>query len=699
MVSLVWLFAAVQAATVAIDEDKNHPVTKVVNLIKDMQAQLAKEQKEDEEVYEKVSCWCTVNDKAKTSAIAGAEGKISDLTAAIEEGTASSARLNGEIKSLEGEIAKSQAALDKATGIRQKELGEFNGEEKDVLQSIGALKSAVTVLSKHTSFVQIPSNDLLNIAVMVQSQFHKYGDMLKESMTPSQRKVASAFVQAPSDYFDADPTFKQSYAPQSGQVLGILKQMLEAFQDNLSQSQKEEQLSQNAHADLKTAKKSEIKAGEDQRDKKVQDLANTDEKVSNDKQDLEDTRNTLTADQKFLLNLKTTCQLTDEEWAERQKARGIETEACSEALAILTDDAAQDTFSKTLSFIQSNAASLLDAAANKFHNPKLSTLADRIRMDAFARVEDAIDGKLEDPILPKLTGKKQLATIAMKSKLDNFVKVNEAMQGMMNDLKTQMAEDVKKKDYCNDAIHKNEMAQALKSRDIEELESEIADLTSSISQLTKDLAELVASMAEMKEQMKRAGEDRELENSDFQATVQDQRSTVQLLNQALEVLKPVYAKKFLQTSAKKGPPPPSGFKAYKQQGGGGVMGMIEQIISDAQTLEKDCIKAEGDAQKAYESFVKDTNNALTVAERTQADKSEEKALAEADKVTADKAHEAATSEQQQNINENADLHTACDFLVGNFDLRQSTMNQEIEAIEQAKAVVNGAAGYGFLQKQ
>jgi hypothetical protein len=705
MVSLVWLFAAVQAATVAIDEEKNHPVTKVVNLIKDMQAQLAKEQKEDEEVYEKVSCWCTVNDKAKTSAIAGAEAKISDLTAAIEEGTAASARLNTEIKNLEGEIAKSQAALDKATGIRQKELGEFNGEEKDVLQSIGALKSAVTVLSKHTSFVQIPSNTLLNIAVMVQSQFHKHGDILKSAMTPSQRKVVSAFVEAPSDYFDADPTFKQSYAPQSGQVLGILKQMLETFQDNLSSSQKEEMLSQQAHADLKAAKTSEIKAGQDQRDKKVQDLANTDEKTSNDKQDLEDTRNTLSADQKFLLNLKTTCQLTDEEWAERQKARQIETEACSEALAILIDDKAQDTFSKTLSFIEKsqahNAASLLDAAANKFQNPRLSTLADRIRMDAFARVEDAIDGKLEDPILPKLSGKKQLATIAMKTKLDNFVKVTESMEGMINDLKKEMAGDVKKKDYCNDAIHKNEMAQALKSRDIEELEAEIADLTSSISQLTKDLAELDASMEEMKVQMKRAGEDRELENNDFQATVADQRSTVQLLQQALEVLKPVYAKKFLQTSQTKqsGPPPPSGFKEYKQQGGGGVMGMIETIISDAKTLEKEAIKAEGDAQKAYESFVKDTNHALEVAQRSYADKSEEKSLAEADKVTADKAHEAATSEQEQNINENADLHKSCDFLLGNFDLRQSTMSQEIEAIEQAKAVIHGGAGYAFLQKQ
>ena len=69
--------------------------------------------------------------------------------ATIEEATATSARLNTEIKNLAAEIAKNQAALDQATALRQKELAEFNGEEKDVLQSIGALKSAITVLGKH----------------------------------------------------------------------------------------------------------------------------------------------------------------------------------------------------------------------------------------------------------------------------------------------------------------------------------------------------------------------------------------------------------------------------------------------------------------------------------------------------------------------------------------------------------------------
>ena len=48
------------------------------------------------------------------------------------------------------------------------------------------------------------------------------------------------FTKAPSDYFDAEPTFKQSYAPQSGAIFGILKQMKETFETNLENSQKEE---------------------------------------------------------------------------------------------------------------------------------------------------------------------------------------------------------------------------------------------------------------------------------------------------------------------------------------------------------------------------------------------------------------------------------------------------------------------------
>merc|ERR1719463_778167 len=403
----------------------------------------------------------------------------------------------------------------------------------------------------------------------------------------------AAFMQAPGDYFDADPTFKQSYAPQSGQIFGILKQMKETFESNLSASQKEEMQNQAAYEDLKAAKEAEIKAGTDQKDTKTQELADTDQKLADSKQDLDDTRNTLSADQKFLLNLKETCAMTDSEWEERQKARQEEIQACSQALAILSSDDAHDTFTKTFNFVQvsresklqnqeqrTKAANMLMAAAKKFSNPRLSTLATKVRLDAFSKVIESLDQ-------------------------------------MKAELKKEKEDDIKMKDFCVEALHENEMAQAQKARDIADLQAKIEQLATEIDELAKAISTLQAEVAELQLQLKRAGEDRELENKDFQTTAADQRETQRLLTSALKVLEGVYAKKFLQTGNKvapkqpAGPPPPPGFKDYKQSSGAsGLLGMIEQIITDAKTLEADAIKAETDAQKAYEAFVKDTNFSL-----------------------------------------------------------------------------------------
>merc|ERR1719345_458511 len=157
-------------------------------------------------------------------------------------------------------------------------------------------------------------------------------------LTPSQRRAVASFVQAPQDYFDAEPTFKQSYAPQSGAIFGILSQMKETFESNLSVSQKEETTNQKAFEDLKAAKEEEIAAGQAQIDAKTTELADTDEKNANSKEDLSDTKNTLSADEQFLMMLKEKCAMTDSEWEERQKTRQLEMEACSKALAVLSSD-------------------------------------------------------------------------------------------------------------------------------------------------------------------------------------------------------------------------------------------------------------------------------------------------------------------------------------------------------------------------
>merc|ERR1719284_1454668 len=110
--------------------------------------------------------------------------------------------------------------------------------------------------------------------------------------------------------------------------------MKETFESDLSASQKEELANQKAYEDLKVAKEAEIAAGQAQIDTKTQEVAATDEKLAQSKQDIEDTRNTLSADEQFLMMLKEKCQMTDKEWEERRKTRTTEMEAVSKALAV-----------------------------------------------------------------------------------------------------------------------------------------------------------------------------------------------------------------------------------------------------------------------------------------------------------------------------------------------------------------------------
>merc|ERR1719181_2118856 len=455
--------------------------------------------------------------------------------------------------------------------------------------------------------------------------------------------------------------------------------MKETFENNLSASQKEEMANQKAYEDLKAAKEEQIAAAQDQIDTKTQELADTDLKNAQAKEDLEDTKKTLSADEQFLMMLKEKCSMTDAEWEERQKTRQLEMEAVSKALAILSGDDAHDLFTKTFnpSLLQkensmnserrSQASKLLSAVATKLQNPRLATLAVRVRLDAFTRVKKAIDD-------------------------------------MVAQLLKEKEDEIKHKDFCVSEFNTNELQTEKKEREKADLIAKIEDLEMTIKQLTEAIEQLKAEIAEMQVQMKRAGEDREKENKEFQTTVADQRATQKLLTAALNILKGFYAKKaaaLLQTSQEPaGPPPPPGFEAYKKNAAaGGVMGMIQQIINDAKAMEAEVIRSEEDAQKAYEDFVKDTNASIEEKSKDIVNKSETKAKAEADLVEAKEDKEAVMLELEQLANYKSELHSSCDFVMKNFEIRQTARDEEIEALKQAKAILSGAKFEAFFAKR
>merc|ERR1711935_990188 len=450
--------------------------------------------------------------------------------------------------------------------------------------------------------------------------------------------------------------------------------MKETFDANLASSQKEEADNQKAYAELKVAKEDEIAAGQAQIESKTDELAETDEKNAQAKVDMEDTKASLSADEQFLMKLKEKCQMTDKEWEERQKTRQLEMEAVSKALSVLSGDDAHDLFTKTFNpaFLQSGATAnserrtaaskLLSSVAQKFSSPRLANLAYRVKLDAFTRVKKAIDD-------------------------------------MVSQLLKEKADEIKHKDFCVDEFNTNLLQTEKKEREKQDLMAKIKDLEMTIKALSEAIDTLKSEIKEMQVQLKRAGEDREMQNKEFQTTVSDQRATQKLLKSALLVLQDFYGKSasFAQQEPV-GPPPPPGFEEYKKNAAsGGVMSMIEQIINDAKAMEAEAIRSEEDAQKAYEDFVKETNASIEAKSKDIVNKSETKAKTEGELVEAQKEKEAAMLELEQLSNYNAQLHQSCDFVMKNFDLRQTGRDEEVEALRQAKAILSGAKFEEFLQ--
>jgi len=646
---------------------ESSPVSKVIVLLQDMLKQLEKEAEEDEEIYEALGCWCETNDKAKTKAIADAETHIKDLTTKIEQLTANSARLNTEIEGLAKEVEENQKSLADATSMREKQLKEFNAEEADALNSIELLGSALGTLGAHNGAALIQTS-VQTIASTLKHELTVNSKQYLGIITPSQRRMVEQFIQS-----GVMPgSSGSSYEPKSGAIFGILNQMKETFETNLAASQKEEQQNQRAYEDLKAAKEREIAAGQQQIDVKTQELASTDEKNAQAKEDLEDTRNTLSADEEFLMMLKEKCSVTDEEWEERQKTRQTEMGACSKALAVLSSDDAHDLFKSTFNpgFLQitmlhperrNKAATVLVAAARHLHSPRLSALAHQVKLDAFTKVKKAIDD-------------------------------------MITQLGKEKEDEIKHKDFCTDEFNKNQLETEKKERERQDLEARIEDLELTIKTLTEQIDALKAQIADMQVQMKRAGEDREKENKEFQQTVADQRASVVLLSKALDILSGFYNKAALLQQEPAGPPPPPGFKEMKKNPqSSGVMAMITQIIEDSKAMEAEAIKAEGSAQSAYESFVKETNASIEAASKDIINKSESKGKAEDYLAQSRTEHESVLTTLDELSAYNSELHASCDFIIKNFDIRQTARDEEIEALKQAKAILSGADMNTFLQ--
>merc|ERR1719359_519799 len=98
--------------------------------------------------------------------------------------------------------------------------------------------------------------------------------------------------------------------------------------------------------------------------------------------------------------------------------------------------------------------------------------------------------------------------------------------------------------------------------------------------------------------------------------------------------------------------------------------------------------AEKAAQETYKKLEKDTEEQVAARQTSIVNKAQEKASLEQDLGNAKTDLETQTAELQGLSNAARDLEEECSFLMKNFNLRQQAIDEEIDALKQAKTILS-----------
>merc|ERR1719478_1472443 len=171
------------------------------------------------------------------------------------------------------------------------------------------------------------------------------------------------------------------YAPASGQITGILKQMTDTMNADLAEATANENAAIKAFNELMAAKTKEVDALTKAIEEKMVRLGKLQVELVEMKEDLDDTSKALLEDKKFLADLDKNCAIKAEEHEANMKLRGEELLALADTIKVLNDDDALELFKKTLP----GAASLM----------QLQVTADSQRQRAMAVIRQARQGHPE----------------------------------------------------------------------------------------------------------------------------------------------------------------------------------------------------------------------------------------------------------------------------------------------------------------
>jgi chromosome segregation ATPase len=675
-----------------------NPIRKVVTLLQMMQKKVEAEGVKEAELFEKFMCYCKSSGETLAKSLADADVKMPQLASDIKEAESAKAQLQEEVTQHQNDRDEAKAAMAKATEIREKEAAAFAKESANDKANIQALMKATAAIEKGMSggFLQTSSAAVLRRLVLSQDISNSDRDMLTSFLTAGDG---------------------QGYAPASGEIVGILKQLGDTMDKDYKDLVAQEEAAIKAFEELMAAKQKEVDAAIAAVESKIKRIGELGIEIVNLKEDLDDTTAAFMEDQKFLADLKKNCATKEKEWAERQKTRQEELLAIADTIKILNDDDALELFKKTAGA----SASLLQV---QLTNKQMVRQALKALGQSGKRRNVGLD----------------LIALALTGKKVDFTKVIKMIDDMVVLLGKEQADDDHKKEFCTMQFDLTDDKKKDLERTISDLEKAIAEDKEMVETLKSEIEALQDGIVKLDREVAEATMIRKEEHADFSAELTANKAASDIIDFAKNRLNKFYNPKLYKPPPKRElteeeritlnmggtlaptnppggiagtgigldqtgsasiaapPPPPETFGDYKKKGeeSSGVIGMMDMLKADLQKEITEMEVTEQNAQEEYEAMVKDAADKRAADSLSIEEKESAKAGAEADLVKAGDDKAGAEDELMATKKYIADLHAECDWLLNNFQTRKEARTAEVEALKNAKAVLSGA-DYSFVQ--
>jgi len=648
-------WGAHETSTLAVN-----PIRRVVTLLQNMQKKVEAEGKKEKELFEKFMCYCKNGLGDLKQAIQANEAKIPQVETALSEAKALKEQLEKDIGELKGSTGDAKATIAKAKGIRQKEASAFAKDSSDKKTNIEALKKAIAAIEAGAAgkFLQTSMESMTTLQNLA----------INADMRSADREMLTAFLSQGSNY-----------APQSGEILGILKQMLETMIKELTEITSAEEQAIKDFEVLIAAKEKELNANTGAIESKIERAAEIGLEIVEMEEDLDDSSKTLIEDKKFLSELEKDCGTKEEEWNTRCKIRAEELLAIGDTIKILNDDDALDLFKKTLP-----SPSLLQT----------QTTSGAVKQ----RVWRILKGSSGDTRVG-------LIALALRSTSQSvFDKVIGMIDEMVGLLQEEQVSDDQKKQYCEAELDKTEDKKKSLERKVDDLLKAQEEGKETLATLGEEIEALSDGIKALDKQVAEATENRKEENAEYKEDMANNVAAKKILELAKGRLAKFYSPKSAAAASfvsvgqhdvesAAPPPPPETWGAYKKQTeeAGGILGMMQMMITDVEKEITESKTEEKNAQEEYDQLMVDSGEKRRMDSKTLADK--ESAKADLEKSLQQMAKEEKTTkfEVMTTAETLKDLHLECDWLLSNFEARKEARAGEVDALKKAKAVLSGAA--------